>query len=99
MPPHCRPALVLLLLLAPWASGCFLTSSEPETPDPDQEVVEDYEPPPTGPTPCTTDGKLVPVADAYTYVHGGRTLYFCCDDCIRKFLEDPGRYAPRADSR
>lgn len=40
--------------------------------------------------PVTTDE---PADERYHAVHEGRTIYFCCGKCRRKFLADPAAYA------
>ncbi|MBI4603488.1 MAG: YHS domain-containing protein [Planctomycetes bacterium] len=39
---------------------------------------------------CPVSGD--PAREDVTYVHEGRTIHFCCADCIAPFKKDPGKY-------
>lgn len=36
---------------------------------------------------------------AFIKLKTGQTIYFCCDGCDKKFLKDPGKYAPKLDAQ
>ncbi len=40
-------------------------------------------------------GMYVDESTPFRAEHGGRTYYFCSENCRRKFEGDPGRYAGR----
>lgn len=38
---------------------------------------------------------LIPATEAYSYVHEGKTYYFCCEDCVEAFKKDPQKHISR----
>jgi YHS domain-containing protein len=48
---------------------------------------------------CIVSGeKLGDMGDPVRYVHEGRTVYFCCKGCIKKFEADPAKYLAVLDA-
>jgi YHS domain-containing protein len=42
---------------------------------------------------CPVSGEtFVVAADSPSVQYGGKTYYFCCEDCIDDFQKDPARY-------
>ena len=38
-----------------------------------------------------------PVTAKHTFVHNGKTYYFCCRSCLDKFSKDPAAYLDKAN--
>lgn len=73
------PVMLHLFAIPILAAGLLATPVRAEDP----AVANTY-------CPVTTDE---PVDERYHVDYKGRTIYFCCDKCRRKFLADPLRYA------
>ncbi len=42
---------------------------------------------------CVVSGKeLGSMGESYLHEHNGTTVKFCCEPCLEKFNEDPGKY-------
>ena len=55
---------------------------------------------------ATSAAKLCPVSgeelgsmgDPFVYVHEGREIKFCCEQCVPKFEKDPAKYLSKLDA-
>lgn len=48
---------------------------------------------------CVVSGqKLGAMGDPVKYEHDGRTVYFCCEGCIKKFEAEPAKYLAALDA-
>ncbi len=48
---------------------------------------------------CPVSGeKLGSMGDPYVYVHEGREIKFCCDNCLPKFKKDPEKYLSKLEN-
>jgi len=68
--------------------------------DAQQSMTEQAEEAPSYPLDwCVVSGeKLGSMGDPYPYEYQGRTVYFCCANCVESFNAAPARYMARLDS-
>lgn len=96
-------ALVLGILLA----ACGSSNKEPATPDhhgeerhhdaapatANKDLKKPGEAKPGDKSTCTVTGEEIDVtADSPHSEHNGKTYYFCCGGCKKKFDADPSKY-------
>jgi YHS domain-containing protein len=90
--------IVLGLLIPFLAVGCFRGKNGViNGPAPLPQVLE---PPPVEPAPrvdgdpicCTDEEPIRPGTKLLAYVHDGKVYHFCSQECLQRFIENPGRY-------
>jgi YHS domain-containing protein len=99
--------VVVLLAFALVAAACGSSNKEPATPDHHGEHHHDGAPAtankegvkkpgeakPGDKSTCTVTGEEIDVtADSPHSEHNGKTYYFCCTGCKKKFDADPSKY-------
>jgi YHS domain-containing protein len=45
---------------------------------------------------CPVSGK--PIDAAYAIVHKGRVIGFCCGECLKQFVDEPGKFEVKGEA-
>ena len=90
--------LILSAVAACLIGGAALVSAadKPKTPTTKPAATQPAAAKPVNKT-CPVEGKDHEVDPKVTVVYKGKTIGFCCKDCVEEFEKDPDKYIKRLD--
>jgi YHS domain-containing protein len=93
-----RNAIVTMICAACIGGGAFVFAAD-KAPDKPKTPTTKPTTKPSGPVNkfCAVEGKGHDVDPKVTYVYKGKTIGFCCSDCIDEFKKDPEKYVKKME--